>query len=124
MIAVPKLGPIPAPHTFHSLFGRTAESRVWPIRHWGGEAHSNPLVYQYRVFNGLPRRWPQQPQTFSSTRVMLLNDSALSSCVPTSSSWPYQHVHHHLLLYPHWHVIGASVNMCVGAPLGFVYYLV
>ena len=29
----PTLGPIPAPHTFHSSFGRSVISRVWPFRH-------------------------------------------------------------------------------------------
>ena len=24
------------------FFGHTAKSRVWPIRHWVGDAHSNP----------------------------------------------------------------------------------
>ena len=32
-IALAKLGPIPARHTFLTLFGRTAESRVGLIRH-------------------------------------------------------------------------------------------
>ena len=32
---------ISAPHMFRSLFGRTTKSRVWPIRHLGGEAHSS-----------------------------------------------------------------------------------
>ena len=29
-------------HTFRSSFGRTAKLKIWPIRHWGGEAHSTP----------------------------------------------------------------------------------
>ena len=27
-------------HTFHTSLGRTAKFKMWPIRHWGGEAHS------------------------------------------------------------------------------------
>ena len=46
MITVSRKGSIPAPHTFRSSFGRTAKSRVSPIRHRGGEAHSNP---QYHI---------------------------------------------------------------------------
>ena len=31
-------------HTFRSSFGRTAEFKIMPIRHWGGETHSNLSV--------------------------------------------------------------------------------
>ena len=34
--------------TFRSSFGRTAKFKIWPIRHWGGDAHSNPQ-YAYIV---------------------------------------------------------------------------
>ena len=30
-----------APLTFRSSFERTAESKLWPIRQWGGETDSN-----------------------------------------------------------------------------------
>ena len=29
-------------HTFRNWFGRSASLKIWPIRHWRGEAHSNP----------------------------------------------------------------------------------
>ena len=40
VITVLRKGP-PARHRFRSSFRRTAKTRVWPIRHWGGEAHSD-----------------------------------------------------------------------------------
>ena len=43
MIIVHRKGLMPAPHTVRSSFGRSAKSRVWPIRHWGGEVHSTNL---------------------------------------------------------------------------------
>ena len=45
MITVPRKGPLPAPHIFRCSFGRTAKSRVWSIRQWGGEAYSNPYYH-------------------------------------------------------------------------------
>ena len=33
---------IPAPHTFLNSVGRAANSKLWPIRHWGGEANPIP----------------------------------------------------------------------------------
>ena len=33
---------VPAPDTFRSSLVRTSSSKIWPIRHWGGEADSNP----------------------------------------------------------------------------------
>ena len=41
MVGTPTLES-PAPHMCRSLFERTAKSTLWQIRHWGGEAHSNP----------------------------------------------------------------------------------
>ena len=35
---------VPAPHTFLNSFGRAAKSNIWTIRHWGGDANSNPYV--------------------------------------------------------------------------------
>ena len=31
-----------APLTFRGPFERTAKSKIWPIRQWGGEANDNP----------------------------------------------------------------------------------
>ena len=42
--SLPTVGTSPAPHTFVNSFGRAAKSKVWPIRHWGGNANSNPLL--------------------------------------------------------------------------------
>ena len=38
-------GPIPAPHSTRFALGsdEMRNSNFWPVRHWGGEAHSNPL---------------------------------------------------------------------------------
>jgi len=33
---------IPSPHTLLNSFERDAKSKLWPIRHWGGEADDNP----------------------------------------------------------------------------------
>ena len=30
---------VPAPHTFSSSFERTAKSKIWSVRQWGGEAN-------------------------------------------------------------------------------------
>ena len=54
MITVPRKGPLPVTHTFRRPFGRMANSWVWRIRHWGGEAYSNPsyniisVIYIFR----------------------------------------------------------------------------
>ena len=64
MVAVPTLGCMSAPHMFRSSFGRTAKSRVWPIRHWGREARSNPvgrsrdryIFYPFAVFRTVHTR--------------------------------------------------------------------
>ena len=53
VLAVPALGPIPAPHTSRSSFGRPAESRVWPIRHSilipSTYASGTPLINFYQT---------------------------------------------------------------------------
>ena len=55
MNTVPTLDP--APHTFRSSFGRTAKSRVWPIRRKGGEAHPNPCCHDLsKHYLGTPTR--------------------------------------------------------------------
>ena len=41
MVAVAKLCPVPARHTFRSFFGRIAGPRVWQVGHWRGGVHSN-----------------------------------------------------------------------------------
>ena len=33
---------VPTPYTFRSSFERSAKSKIWPIRRWGGEDNSNP----------------------------------------------------------------------------------
>ena len=33
---------IPAPQAFRSSLERTANSKIWPIRQWGGKGNSNP----------------------------------------------------------------------------------
>lgn len=45
------VGPMPAPHTFRSSFGRSVKIKVWPLRHWGGYVCSNPYnsCYIYQV---------------------------------------------------------------------------
>ena len=35
-------GPIPAPHTTRFVVRSDELQKIYPIRHWGGEAHSNP----------------------------------------------------------------------------------
>ena len=50
---VPRKGHIPAPHTFRASFGRTVKSRVWPVRHWGGE---HPLLFTYYVNRSMHKR--------------------------------------------------------------------
>ena len=40
---LPTIGTLPAPHTFLNSFLR-ATSKLWPIRHWGGEVTSNSYV--------------------------------------------------------------------------------
>ena len=65
MISVPTRGPIQVPHALHSSYGRTAKSRVSLIRHWDGEAHSNP----YKHVFGWPRKNPHDVFVYFSTYV-------------------------------------------------------
>ena len=63
-ITVPTKGHLPAPHSFRCSHGRTSKSRLWPIRHWGREAESNPEVlptyqrsfelWRYNIMFSLP----------------------------------------------------------------------
>ena len=39
---LPTIDTTPASQTLLSPFGRAATSKLWPIRHWGGSANSNP----------------------------------------------------------------------------------
>ena len=36
---------VPAPHTLLRSFGRHTKQYLWPIRHWGGQAHFKSLVF-------------------------------------------------------------------------------
>ena len=80
----------PAPHVFRTLFGRTAKTKLWLIRHWSGEAHSVPSICQVRTkhfvfmlsYTFHPNLKPKTPLTvFLLTPDMQVHTHPLCSCL-------------------------------------------